>query len=97
MSTFILAAQNSTSTKQNADNYARFHDLAISCPNVASGTLVIKGKKPGSALFEHIYSINLASPVTVLFEGTVATYQFTVEDVIGTGEIEITDTAVGGL
>lgn len=93
-----IPAVNGTYVRKSSAINERLHDLAVNTSKVSAGTLVVKARKPGSSIFESIpdNTINLASPHSILFEGTVADYEFTLSGVAGTGPIPITDTATGG-
>lgn len=99
MATLTIPASNGTYVVKTTTLYERLHDIAVDTTGVTSGQLIIKGKKPGSSVFETIPdgTINLAAPTTVLFEGTVAAFEFTLSSYVGTATVlNITDTATGG-
>lgn len=76
----------------------RFHDLAVNTKNVSAGSITITARKHGANYFEALPDnvVNLASPHSILFEGTVVEYKFVLTGVAGAGPIEFTDTATGG-
>lgn len=86
--------------KRRHDNrYDRYHDLAIDATDVTGGTLVIRARKPGSSFFEDVPdgTVDLATPNSVTFQGSVTEYEFTLSGVVGTTTVlELTDTSTGG-
>lgn len=99
MASFVIPAVDGTYTSRTPSVYERWHDFAVSTSGVTSGQLVVRGKKPGSSVFETIPdgTIDLAAPHTVLFEGTVAEYEFVLSSFVGSAaELTVTDTATAG-
>lgn len=86
---------NGAYVRQFSSPLLKSHDLALDLTGITGGTLVIEARKPGSSFFEAIPdgTINLASPSSVTFYGSVREYRFTLSGATGTAsELVITDT-----
>lgn len=74
------------------------HDIAISHPQPILGTIVIKGRKSGSDVYEDIPGgiFDLAALDTAQFVGSVAEYEVTITGLTGIHSITLTDTVSQG-
>tara|TARA_R110000796_G_scaffold62616_6_gene144404 strand:+ start:5101 stop:5379 length:279 start_codon:yes stop_codon:yes gene_type:complete len=88
-----ITAVNGTYIRPSPESNMRYHDFAIDVPaSVTGGTVTITGRKPGSSFFEAISAIDLASPSSLQFTGTVEEYKFVVTSIAGSGTLCFTDT-----
>jgi hypothetical protein len=88
-----IPAVDGTYTRPSPESNMRYHDFAVDIPaSVTAGTVTITGRKPGSSFFEAISAIDLASPSSLQFTGTVEDYKFVVTGIAGSGTLYFTDT-----
>lgn len=88
-----LQAANGTTVVNNTRPRHKFHDIAVKGNN--TGTLVIKGRKIGSSVFEDIPdgTITLSAPVSIQVEGVIEAYEFTISGISGSDTVQVTDTS----
>jgi len=78
---------------RNKFPHHRFHDIAVK--GNKTGTLTIRGKKIGGSVFEDIPDgvITLSAPLSIMVEGVIEYYEFTLAGVTGTDEVIVSDTS----
>ncbi len=99
MASFKIPAVNGTYEIKHSSPVDRLHDLAVDTTGVTAGSLAIRGRKPGATYFEDIPDspIDLATPKSILIEGSVQEFEFVLTGFAGTAvTIEVTDTSTGG-
>lgn len=81
-----------TSVRNRSDE--REHDISIKTHTpIASGTITIKGRKPGSDIFEDFSggTIDMSSPHTIQVVGVIAEFELTFSGVSGAGIVFLSD------
>lgn len=92
--TYQLDVENGTQDIKSRQGGELYHDLAFRISGSSpSGTITVIAKKYGSSNFESIPdgTIDLSSPVSILFTGGVAEYRFVISGVSGISSIYVTD------
>lgn len=92
---FNIDGQDGVTIEKNSYANDLVHNVAIEAVGATGGTITLRGKKPGSQVFEDIPdgTIDLSAIHSIQFTGAVSEYEFTLESFAGTGDIRITDTS----
>lgn len=96
--TFTISSASDTYTAQTDQSYLSHHIGIKTNGTATAGTLTIKARPPGGALFEDIpdaTSIDLTAPPSVQVSGAIVELELITAGVTGANQIHVTVTSEG--